>query len=60
MVIFFIALLLFCFSISNILSRISIAIISALEATLIGWCFVTSQESKEDNSDDVWQSSLAV
>ncbi|KAH9989672.1 hypothetical protein BJV77DRAFT_1069397 [Russula vinacea] len=60
MVIFFIALLLFCFSISNHSTRIFVAMMSVLIATLIGWCIWTSWDSKEDDEDDVWESSLAV
>jgi hypothetical protein len=33
---------------------------SVLIATLIGWCIWTSWDSKEDDEDDVWESSLAV
>jgi len=58
MVIFFIALLLYCFNISNVTTRIFVAISSVLLATLIGWCIRTAWESTED--DDVWQNSLTV
>jgi hypothetical protein len=58
-VIFFIALLLFCFSISNILSRIFIAIVSVLVITLIIWSIRTAWDSAEHN-DDVWYKSLVV
>ena len=58
MVIFFVALLLFCFSISNTLTRIFVAIMSVLMGALIGWCIRTAWESTEQ--DDIWQMSLAV
>ena len=56
--IFFIALLLFSFSISNIQTRIFVAIMSVFMATLIGWCIRTSWESNEDY--DVWEKSVVV
>jgi hypothetical protein len=59
MVIFFIALLLFCFSISNIPTRIFVAIMSVLICTLIGWGIRTAWESKDDEGD-VWEKSLVV
>ena len=59
MVIFFIALLLFCFSISNAPTRIFVAIMSVLMAALIGWGVWTAWESEEDE-DEVWEKSLAV
>jgi hypothetical protein len=55
---FFIALLLFCFRISNLATRISVAIASALVAALIIWCIWTAWESTE--SEDVWRDSLVV
>jgi hypothetical protein len=58
MVIFFVALLLFCFTISNILTRIFVAISSVLLASLIGWCIWTAWESAED--EDIWPDTLAV
>jgi hypothetical protein len=58
MVIFFIALLLFCFSISNASTRTFVAISSVILGTLIGWCIRTAWESTED--EDVWQNSLVV
>jgi hypothetical protein len=58
MVIFFIALLAFCFSISNFSTRIFVAISSALVITLIGWCIRIGSEST--NNDGVWQDSLLV
>jgi hypothetical protein len=57
---FFIALLLFCFSISNASTRIFVAIISAFMATLIGLSIWTTWESTEDGDGDVWQNSLVV
>ena len=56
---FFIALLLFCFSISNHPTRISVAIVSVLTATLIGWSIRTAWEYKDDD-DDVRERSLGV
>ena len=58
MVIFFIALLLYCFSISNTSTRTFVAISSVILATLIGWCIRTAWESTED--EDIWQNSLVV
>ena len=58
MVIFFIGLLLFCFSISNPLTRIFVAISSVILAALIGWCIRTAWESTED--EDLWRDSLVV
>ena len=58
MVIFFIALLLFCFRISNLATRISVTIMSVLVATLIILCIRTAWESTD--SKDVWQESLTV
>ena len=59
---FLIALLLFCFSISNSPSRIFVAIMLALVATLIGWCIRTAwkDDDDDDDDDDVWQNSLVV
>jgi hypothetical protein len=59
MVIFFIALLLFCFSISNAPTRVFVAMMSVLMVTLIGWGIRTAWESEEDE-DEVWEKSLAV
>jgi xanthine/uracil permease len=58
MVIFFIALLLLCFSISNLSTRIFVAIMSVLVGALIGWCIWLAWESTEEV--DVWQDSLVV
>jgi hypothetical protein len=58
MVIFFIALLLFCFEISNLATRISVSIMSALVTALVIWCIWTAWESNDDES--VWQESLIV
>ena len=58
MVIFFIALLLFCFSISNVSTRIFVAISSVILATLIGWCIRTAWKTTE--GEDVWPNSLVV
>jgi hypothetical protein len=58
MVIFFIALLLFCFKISNLATRISVTIMTVLMAVLIIWCIRTAWESTE--GEDVWRDSLTV
>jgi hypothetical protein len=58
MVIFFVALLLFCFTISNAPTRIFIAMSSALLAALIIWCIWTARESTENV--DIWPNTLAV
>jgi len=58
MVLFFIALLLFCFSISNCATRIAVTIMSVLVVTLIIWCIWTAWESTE--GEDVWRDSLTV
>jgi hypothetical protein len=57
MVMFTMALLLFCFTISNVSTRIFVAIMSVLVATLIGWSIWTSWDFGQD---DVWQKSLVV
>jgi hypothetical protein len=56
MVIFFIALLLLCFRISNASTRIFVAIASVVMAALIGWCIRIVWESTEE--EDVWRDSL--
>ena len=48
MVMFSIALLLFCFSISNPPTRIFVAATSVMVAALIGWCIRTAWESSEE------------
>ena len=58
MVIFFIALLLLCFTISNTWTRSSVAVMSTLVAALIMWCIRTAWESTEDY--DVWRKSLVA
>ena len=58
MVLFFIALLLFCFSISNSATRFCVTIMSVLVAALIIWCIWTAWESTE--GEDVWRDSLIV
>jgi hypothetical protein len=55
---FFIALLLFCFEISNLATRISVSIMSALVAALVIWCIWTAWEYTE--SVYVWRDSLVV
>ncbi|SRR6266849_10225104 len=56
MVIFFIALLLFCFEISNLATRISVSIMSAFVPALVIWCIRNTWESDDDES--VWRDSL--
>jgi hypothetical protein len=58
MVIFSIALLLLCFTISNTLTRSFVAVMSTLIAALIMWCIRTAWESTEDF--DVWHNNLVV
>ena len=58
MVIFSIALLLLCFTISNTLTRSFVAVMSTLVAALIMWCIRTAWESTEDF--DVWHNNLVV
>jgi hypothetical protein len=50
--------LLFCFEISNLATRISVSIMSALVTTLIIWCIRTAWESTEGIY--VWRDSLVV
>ncbi|KAI0301654.1 hypothetical protein B0F90DRAFT_1936389 [Multifurca ochricompacta] len=56
MVIFFIALLLLCFEISNISTRIFVAVMSVMIAALISWCIRSIWETSEDR--EVWLSDL--
>jgi uncharacterized membrane protein YccC len=58
MVLFFIALLLLCFNISNVSTRVFVTIMSALVATLIGWCIRISWDLVEN--DKLWKKTLAV
>lgn len=58
MVTFFIALLLFCFKISNPATRVSVAIASVVVAILVIWCIRTAWESTE--GEDVWRDSVIV
>ena len=58
MVIFFVALLFFCFSISNASTRIFVAIMSVLVITFIVWCIRAAWEFTED--EYVWQNSVVV
>ena len=53
---FSIALLLFCFSISNPLTRIFAAVTSVMVAALIGWCIRSAWESSDERG--VWLSRL--
>ena len=55
MVIFFIALLLFCFTISNTATRAFVTAMSVITAVLIMWCIQLAWESTEDY--DLWQKS---
>jgi hypothetical protein len=48
MMMFSIAVLLFCFSISNPPTRIFVAVTSVIVAALIWWCIKSSWESSED------------
>ncbi|KAI0296395.1 hypothetical protein BC826DRAFT_232371 [Russula brevipes] len=57
-VIFFVALLLLCFTISNIPTRIFIGCTSVLVASLIVWCILVTWESGEREA--VWYDSLAA
>ena len=56
MVIFSIALLLLCFTISNISTRIFVTVMTALIAPLIMWCIRTAWDSTDDF--DVWHNNL--
>ncbi len=53
---FSIALLLLCFSISNLSTRIFVAVTSVMVAALIGWCIRTAWESSDESG--VWLSSF--
>ena len=56
MVMFSIALLLFCFSISNPPTRIFVAVTSVMVTVLIGWCIHRAWESSEDKG--MWANSM--
>src|SRR5712691_5381108 len=56
MVIFSIALLLLCFTISNTSTRGFVAVMSALVVALIMWCIRTAWDSTDDF--DVWHNNL--
>jgi uncharacterized membrane protein YccC len=59
MVIFLIALLLLCFSISNTSTRAFVTVMSVITALLIMWCIQLAWESTEDF--DLWHNSkLAI
>jgi hypothetical protein len=58
MVMFFIALLILCFKISNVSTRVFIAIMSVLVVTLIGCCIRISWDLAEE--DKLLQKSLVV
>ncbi|KAI0296393.1 hypothetical protein BC826DRAFT_934163 [Russula brevipes] len=60
MVVFFIALLLLCFTISNMATRIFVGFISVLMASLIVWCIQSTWESGHDEYARVWRDSLAA
>ena len=53
---FSIALLLLCFNISNLSTRIFVAVTSVMVAALIGWCIRTAWESSAERG--VWLSNL--
>ncbi|KAH8987898.1 hypothetical protein EDB92DRAFT_1801018 [Lactarius akahatsu] len=56
MVMFSIALLLFCFSISNLSTRTFVTVTSVMVAALIGWCIRSAWESSDERG--AWLSSL--
>jgi hypothetical protein len=58
MVLSFIGLLLFCFTISNTPTRAFVAVMSVVAAFLIVWCIQTAWESTED--EYLWRNSLLV
>ena len=58
MVMFSVALLLFCFTISNISTRIFVTVMTALIASLIMWCIRIAWESTDDF--DVWHNNLSA
>jgi hypothetical protein len=60
MVVFFIALLLLCFTISNMATRIFVGIISVLMAGLIMWCIRSTWETGNDQYASLWRDSLAA
>ena len=55
---FSVALLLFCFTISNISTRIATGTMSAVIAALVAWCILTAWESGDGRG--VWQDSLLI
>jgi len=60
MVVFFIALLLLCFTISNVATRIFVGFISVLMSGLIMWCIRSTWESGYDEYASLWRDSLAA
>ncbi|KAI9458587.1 hypothetical protein BJY52DRAFT_412734 [Lactarius psammicola] len=56
MVMFSIALLLLCFSISNLSTRIFVSVTSVMVAALIGWCIRSAWESSDERG--AWLNSL--
>jgi len=58
MVMFFVALLLACFGISNLPTRIFVAVTSVMVAVLVGWCILWSWRSGD--SGKVWFNSLIL
>ena len=54
----FVALLIFSFNISNVSTRVFVATLSVILATLIGWCIWTTWKSTEN--DGIWEISMAV
>lgn len=55
---FFVALLIFSFNISNVSTRVFVATLSVILATLIGWCIWTARKSTEN--DSIWKTSTVV
>jgi hypothetical protein len=56
--IFFVALLLFCFNISNTSTRAVVSAMSALVVVLVMWCVRITWQPTEDY--DVWHESLVA
>jgi hypothetical protein len=58
MVIFFIALLLFCFTISNMPTRIIVCVSSVMMSPLVAGCISTSWRSSDDG--ELWEDNLTA
>jgi hypothetical protein len=58
MAMFFIALLLFCFTISNAPTRIIVCVSSVMMSPLVAGCILTSWRSSDDG--ELWQNSLTL